>query len=66
VAREVDASMVFVGSDNAGRLVSSLSSVGDTVVAEGSYDVVIVRNRTPSSVETVADASPFDGKSDFY
>ncbi|MFB6195469.1 MAG: universal stress protein [Haloplanus sp.] len=66
VAREVDASMVFIGSENAGRLVSSLSSVGRTVAAADEYDVVIVRNREPSKIERVADASPFEPKSDFY
>ncbi|MFD1633823.1 universal stress protein [Haloplanus ruber] len=67
LAREVDASMVFVGSENAGRLVSSLSSVGGTVAADDAYDVVIVRHRNPSKVSRVADASPHRvGKSDFY
>lgn len=66
-AREVDASMVFVGSENAGRLVSSLSSVGETVAADDAYDVVIVRNREPSKIERIDDASPFrEPKSDFY
>jgi len=67
IAREVDASMVFVGSENAGRLVSSLSSVGGTVAADDAYDVVIVRNRTPSKVPRVAETSPHRAeKSDFY
>jgi nucleotide-binding universal stress UspA family protein len=66
-ARSLDASMVFVGSENAGRLVSSLSSVGDTVAADDAYDVVIVRHREPSRIDRVDDASPFRGpKSDFY
>jgi nucleotide-binding universal stress UspA family protein len=66
-ARAEGASMVFVGSENAGRLVSSLSSVGETVAADDAYDVVIVRHRTPSKIERVDDASPFRGtKSDFY
>jgi len=66
-ARDIDASMVFVGSENAGRLVSSLSSVGKTVAADDAYDVVIVRHRRPSKVDSVDDASPFHGeRSDFY
>ncbi|WP_053949218.1 universal stress protein [Halolamina sediminis] len=44
VARKVDASMVFIGSDNAGRLVTTLSSVGGNVAADLTYDVVIVRH----------------------
>jgi len=47
VARQVGAKMVFVGSDNAGRLVTSLSSVGGNVAADPTYDVVIVRHTAP-------------------
>jgi len=65
-ARSVDASMVFIGSENAGRLVSSLSSVGETVASDDAYDVVIVRNRQPSKIQRVEEASPYDEKPDFY
>jgi len=66
-AKDVDASMVFIGSENAGRLVASLSSVGETVAADDAYDVVIVRHRTPSKIERINDTSPFRAsKSDFY
>ncbi len=51
-AREDDVSVVFVGSENAGRYVASLSSVGRSVAASTSYDVHIVRS---------AEASPFGG-----
>ena len=44
MARDADASMVFIGSENAGRIVSALSSVGASVAAEDAYDVVIVRH----------------------
>jgi len=43
-ARRLDATMVFVGSDNAGQLVSTLASVGTSVAADTAYDVVIVRH----------------------
>lgn len=43
-ARRVEASIVFVGSDNAGRLVTALSSVGGNVAADQTYDVLIVRH----------------------
>ena len=43
LAVELDATMVFVGSDNAGRMVTSLGSVGGSVAADAAYDVVIVR-----------------------
>lgn len=63
VAREEDASVVFVGSEDAGNLVSSVSSVGSTVAADDAYDVFIVRHADPE-----AGASPseeFREKSDF-
>ena len=67
VARKEDASMVFLGSENAGSLVTSVSSVGASVAAEGSYDVVIVRNRSPAKIAKLNDASPHKKtKSDFY
>lgn len=66
-ARDEDVSMVFIGSDNAGRFVSSLGSVGSSLAAEQSYDVVIVRDRAPSRVEKIRESSPYrTSKSDFY
>lgn len=67
LAKEEDASMVFIGSENAGHLVNTVSSVGETVVADEYYDVVIVRNRTPAKIAELREASPHrQGKSDFY
>lgn len=43
-ARRSEASIVFIGSDNAGRLVTALSSVGGNVAADQTYDVLIVRH----------------------
>lgn len=65
VAREEDASMVFIGSENAGRLVTAISSVGGAVASGETYDVVIIRNRAPSRVASVRESSPHR-KSDFY
>lgn len=50
LARELDASMVFIGSENAGRIVSAVSSVGNQVAADQSYDVVIIRANKPSTI----------------
>ncbi|MFB6084619.1 MAG: universal stress protein [Halorientalis sp.] len=67
MAEREDASMVFVGSENAGHLVTSFSSVGSSVAAEAAYDVVIVRDRSPAKVEKLEEASPHrEGKSEFY
>jgi nucleotide-binding universal stress UspA family protein len=67
VARDVDASMVFLGSENAGHLVVGVSSVGRSVAADESYDVVIVRHRRPAKIAALTDASEHgQGESDFY
>lgn len=44
VAREVDADVVFIGSENAGRVSSPVSSVGAPVSEDPRYDVHIVRH----------------------
>lgn len=46
-ARDVDATMVFVGSTGAGGIVSSLQSVGSSVASDDAYDVVLVRRQEP-------------------
>lgn len=63
MARDEDASVVFIGSDNAGSLVSSVSSVGSTVAADEAYDVFIVRHEDPAA--GVAPSEEFREKSDF-
>lgn len=47
VADELDATVLFVGSESAGRLVSGLASVGQGV-AYGEYDLHVVRRPHPS------------------
>jgi len=67
IARDEDASMVFVGSENAGHLVATVSSVGSSVATDGGYDVVIVRQRAPAKIAKLRNASPHrEPKSDFY
>lgn len=67
IAKREDAAMVFVGSDNAGHLVTKVSSVGGSVAANEAYDVVIVRDRSPAKIAKLANASPHHNpKSDFY
>ena len=48
-----DPNVVFLGSDNVGRVVTPLTSVGVHVAAERSYDVFIVRRRAPPGVDAV-------------
>jgi len=42
-AAEVDADVVFLGSENAGHIVTSVTDVAPSVAATGSYDVYIAR-----------------------
>lgn len=43
-ASDVDASILFVGSENVGRVTGPLASVGDPLAADQQYDVHIVRH----------------------
>ncbi|MFB6133469.1 MAG: universal stress protein [Halanaeroarchaeum sp.] len=66
MAFENDATMVFIGSHNAGRVVSSFASVGASVASEDAYDVVIVRQRSTDSDVSRTSASDPPAKSSFY
>lgn len=44
VAHEVDASVIFIGSENAGRVSTPITSVGAPVSEDPSYDVYIIRH----------------------
>jgi nucleotide-binding universal stress UspA family protein len=44
VAHEEEATILFVGSENAGRVASPLSSVGNPLSEDATYDVHIVRH----------------------
>lgn len=44
IAREKNADLVVLGSDNAGRIVTSVSSVASPVASDDAYDVLIVRH----------------------
>lgn len=66
-AEREDASMVFIGSENAGRIVTAITSVGGSVATDEEYDVVIVRHRRPAKIKQLKNASPHrKPKSDFY
>jgi nucleotide-binding universal stress UspA family protein len=60
MAREEDASMVFIGSENAGRVVTGVSSVAKNVTADVAYDVVIIRDRRPTKIAELDEASPHE------
>lgn len=44
VAAEVDAEILFLGSENAGRVSAPLTSVGNPLAEDPAYDVFIVRH----------------------
>jgi hypothetical protein len=46
-AIELGATDVFIGSENAGRLVTAITSIGSRVAADENYDVHIIRKRLP-------------------
>jgi nucleotide-binding universal stress UspA family protein len=50
-AVDVGARLVVIGSDNAGRIVSSLGSIGRRVATNTTYDILIVRSQTNRSEE---------------
>lgn len=44
VASDVDASVVFVGTENAGSVTTPLSSVGGPLASDQHYDIYLVRH----------------------
>lgn len=44
VAHEAEADVVFIGSENAGRVAAPVTSVGEPVSEDPAYDVFIVRH----------------------
>lgn len=51
-ARDHDASIVFVGSENAGRIVHSIT-VGTSVTADSAYDTMIISDETLPEIKTL-------------
>ena len=62
LAKREDAAMVFIGSENAGRIVAGISSVGAGVATDTAYDVVIVRHRAPAKIKKLRQNSPREGQ----
>jgi nucleotide-binding universal stress UspA family protein len=69
LADQREATMVVVGSENAGRLVTGVSSVGGNIATSGSYDVLVVRDPTPAETARERDSAGDvidNARSDFY
>lgn len=58
VAGEVDASVVFIGSENAGSVIAPQSSVGSPVANDQRYDVYVVREPREVDAAETADVDP--------
>jgi len=56
-ARNHDAGIVFLGSENAGRVVAGMS-VGRSVTADPAYDTMIIPAARPSKAEKLEAAKP--------
>ena len=59
LAMNHEPSVVFLGSDNVGRVVTPLTSVGVHVAAERSYDIFIVRQPAPPAVDAIESHDEF-------
>ncbi|SDQ46390.1 universal stress protein [Natronobacterium texcoconense] len=55
VAAKVGASVVFIGSENAGSVISPQSSVGSPVANDQRYDVYVVRQPDTGDSDPVSD-----------
>ncbi|ATW87448.1 nucleotide-binding universal stress UspA family protein [Halohasta litchfieldiae] len=56
-ARQNDASIVFVGSENAGRIVGTLT-VGSSVTTDRSYETMIIPHAKPVKIKELETALP--------
>jgi nucleotide-binding universal stress UspA family protein len=56
-ARDNDTSIAFIGSENAGRVVTGLT-VGSVVSADRSYDTMIVNSVQPKRIEKLERVGP--------
>ncbi len=64
LAQQHDPSVVFLGSENVGSVVTPVASVAARVAEEEAYDVYIVRHASPSKVGELEDHPDFyDGES---
>jgi nucleotide-binding universal stress UspA family protein len=57
-ARQNDTSIVFIGSENAGRIHASVSSVGNTVSSSPAYDTMLISQVHPNPVEKLEETIP--------
>jgi len=56
-------SVVFLGSDNAGRVVTPVTSVAGTVADDAEYDVHIVRHFSPTAIQEIESSGEYPSES---
>jgi len=56
-ARDTDTSIAFIGSENAGRIVTGFT-VGSVVSTDRNYDTMIINSIRPEPIETLERAGP--------
>jgi len=54
---------VFLGSDNAGRVVTPVTSVAGTVADDAEYDVHIVRHFSPTAIQEIESSGEYPSES---
>ncbi len=59
LVRDHDPSVVFLGSENVGRVVTPLTSVGVHVAGDRSYDVYVVRQPHPVAIDAIEPHADF-------
>lgn len=63
IADELVPSVVFVGSDDAGRIVAPMTSVAGNVAENAEYDVHIVRYFSPTTIQEIESSGDYPGES---
>jgi len=62
VADEEVPSVVFLGSDNAGQIVTPVTSVAGNVAKDAEYDVHIVRYFSPTEIQEIESSGDYPGE----
>ncbi|MFD1562645.1 universal stress protein [Haloarchaeobius amylolyticus] len=62
VADDERPSVVFLGSDNAGQIVTPVTSVAGNVAEDATYDVHIVRYFSPTAVQEIEASGDYPGE----
>ncbi len=62
IAEDEQPSVVFLGSDNAGQVVTPVTSVAGNVAEDAPYDVHIVRYFSPTTIQELESSGEYPGE----